>query len=141
MDKHILFVKSDIDSTKALKNKDLVSFHKQPRVCFNRTTLEKCGIREGMYARFASVDYTNRVIRLEVEEKRPTLYKREYYKITNPNVDNRNTYCYIRTTNLMFNHDIVLYGAFDFDVHESWRQLHLANSFEFGTMKVINIHF
>lgn len=136
MDKHILFVKSDIDSTKALKNKELVSFHKQPRVCFNRTTLEKCGIREGMYARFASVDYARRTIRLEVEETRPDLYKSQYYKI-----DNRNTYCYIRTTHLLFEHEIVLYGAFEFEVSSELKQIQVADLFKFDIIKVITIHF
>lgn len=120
MDKHILFVKSDVDSTKALKNKDLVSFHKQPRMCFNATTLEKCRIYAGMYARFMMVNHNSRRIILQVAKEEDIVDKKKWYKITNPKVSKYNRYCYIRTTNLLFDHEMLLLGAFEYEANENY---------------------
>lgn len=119
MDKHILLVQSEIQTTRAKDNRNLVSFHKQQRLCFNATTLEKCNIYYGMYARFIEVDCEKRTITIAVRKDRPKWDKSKWYKITNPKVSKYNNYCYIRTTNLLYDHDILPLGAFEYEVFES----------------------
>lgn len=114
MDKHILLVKSDIETTRSLKNKNLVSFHKRFSCCFNRTVFEEIGIKPGMYANFSSVDYEARRIYIIVRNDRPTSFKSKWYKITNPQVSKYNSYCYIRTTNLTYDYDMLPLGAFEY---------------------------
>lgn len=111
MDKTILFVKSDIQNVKSEKNKNLVSFHKQQILSFNKTTLEQVNIQPGMYASFYSIDRLARVLTIEVRKN-----KSAWYKITNPKVSKHNKYCYIRTTNLLHDFGLVLYGAFEYKV-------------------------
>lgn len=128
MDKHILLVESDIDSTKALANKDMVSFHKQPRICFNRTTLERAGIKPGMLAQFIGTSIFNRKIYIQVFPKEvlsqpnvarfvDTRYQK--YKLTNPKINSRNEYCYLRTTSLLYDFDLICKGAFEYSVKTS----------------------
>lgn len=119
MDKHILFVKSDIDTTRALKNRDLVSFHKRLQCCFNSTVFEKIGIHAGMYARFIRVNMTKRQIIIQIRKERPTIDKSKWYKITNPQVSKYNRYCYIRTTNLVYDFDLLPLGAFEYECRPS----------------------
>lgn len=116
MDKNILFVKSDIQNVKSERNKNLVSFHKQQVLSFNKTTLEQVNIRPGMYASFAFIDKSRRVLTIEVRNNKIPWEKSVWYKITNPKVSKHNKYCYIRTTNLLHNFDLVLYGAFEYKV-------------------------
>ena len=114
MDKHILLVKSDIETTRAIKNRNLVSFHKRMHCCFNSTVLEEVGILPGMYASFMYVNHNTREICICVKKERPTLEKSKLYKITNPKVSERNRYCYIRTTNLVYDFDLLPLGAFEY---------------------------
>lgn len=114
MDKHILFVKSEIETTRALKNKDLVSFHKRFNCCFNATVFEQIGIKPGMYAKFIGVDHKERVICIKIKKERPSSEKSKWYKVCNPNVSKYNKYCYIRTTNLVYEFDVLPLGAFEY---------------------------
>lgn len=116
MDKTILFVKSDIQNVKSEKNKNLVSFHKQQILSFNKTTLEQVNIQPGMYASFYCVDRVKRVLTIEVQKDKLPWEKVKWYKITNPKVSKHNKYCYIRTTNLLHDFDLILYGAFEYKV-------------------------
>lgn len=115
MDKHILFVKSDIEHTRALKNKNLVSFHKRFICCFNATVFEEIGIYPGMYARFCGVDFDKRKIDIQVVRERPSFEKSKWYKIINPQVSKTNRYCYVRTTNLVYDFELLPFGAFEYD--------------------------
>lgn len=117
MDKQILFVRSEIDSTKALKNRNLVSFHKQQHLSFNQTTLENVDIHPGMYASFHSIDRGKRTIVIEIRTEKISWQKSAWYKITNPKVSKHNRYCYIRTTNLLYDFGIILLGAFEYKVY------------------------
>lgn len=116
MDKNILFVKSDIQNVKSEKNKNLVSFNKQQILSFNKTTLEQVNIQPGMYASFESVNRVARILTIEVRKNKVPWEKSEWYKITNPRVSKHNRYCYIRTTNLLHDFGLVLYGAFEYKV-------------------------
>ena len=116
MDKNILFVKSDIENVKSEKNKNLVSFHKQQILSFNKTTLEQVNIQPGMYASFDSIDRLRRILTIEVRKNKFPWEKSAWYKITNPQVSKHNKYCYIRTTNLLHDFGLVLYGAFEYKV-------------------------
>lgn len=123
MEKRILLVTSDIKSTKKLEDKNYVSFHKRMSLCFNRTTLENIGIHHGMYACFTNVDFANRKIHIEVLDEKPNKNSFEclshpnskWYKITNPQVDNRNKYCYIRTTSLIYDNGLACLGCFNYE--------------------------
>lgn len=116
MDKTILFVKSDIQNVKSEKNKNLVSFHKQQVLSFNKTTLEQVNIQPGMYASFDSVNRRARILTIEVRKTKVSWEKSAWYKITNPKVSKHNKYCYIRTTNLLHDFGLILYGAFEYNV-------------------------
>ena len=116
MDKTILFVKSDIQNVKSERNKNLVSFHKQQILSFNKTTLEQVNIQPGMYASFNSINRQARILTIEVRKNKVPWEKSAWYKITNPQVSKHNKYCYIRTTNLLHDFDLVLYGAFEYKV-------------------------
>ena len=116
MDKTILFVKSDIQNVKSERNKNLVSFHKQQVLSFNKTTLEQVNIQPGMYASFDSINRRARILTIEVRKNKVPWEKVAWYKITNPKVSKRNKYCYIRTTNLLHDFGLVLYGAFEYKV-------------------------
>lgn len=116
MDKNILFVKSDIQNVKSEKNKNLVSFHKQQTLSFNKTTLEQVNIQPGMYASFCYVDKLKRTLTIEVQKDKLPWEKSVWYKITNPKVSKHNKYCYIRTTSLLHDFYLVLYGAFEYKV-------------------------
>ena len=116
MDKTILFVKSDIQNVKSERNKNLVSFHKQQILSFNKTTLEQVNIQPGMYASFNSINRQARILTIEVRKNKVPWEKSAWYKITNPKVSKHNKYCYIRTTNLLHDFDLVLYGAFEYKV-------------------------
>lgn len=116
MDKTILFVKSDIQNVKSERNKNLVSFHKQQILSFNKTTLEQVNIQPGMYASFNSIDRLRRILTIEVRKNKVSWEKSAWYKITNPQVSKHNKYCYIRTTNLLHDFDLILYGAFEYKV-------------------------
>ena len=116
MDKTILFVKSDIQNVKSERNKNLVSFHKQQILSFNKTTLAQVNIQPGMYASFYRVDRVKRVLTIEVQKDKLPWEKVAWYKITNPKVSKHNKYCYIRTTNLLHDFDLILYGAFEYKV-------------------------
>ena len=116
MDKTILFVKSDIQNVKSERNKNLVSFHKQQILSFNKTTLEQVNLQPGMYASFYSIDRVARVLTIEVRKNKVPWEKSAWYKITNPKVSKHNKYCYIRTTNLLHDFGLVLYGAFEYKV-------------------------
>lgn len=119
MDKHILFVKSDTETTRALQNRNLVSFHKRFNCCFNATTLQKLSIHEGMYARFTFVDFDRRLIHITVRTERPDFEKSKWYKIRNPKVSKYNQYCYIRTTNLVYDFDLLPIGAFEYSCYSN----------------------
>lgn len=116
MDKTILFVKSDIQNVKSERNKNLVSFHKQQILSFNKTTLEQVNIQPGMYASFESIDRLRRILTIEVRKNKVPWEKSTWYKITNPKVSTHNRYCYIRTTNLLHDFGLILYGAFEYKV-------------------------
>lgn len=119
MDKNILLVKSDIEHTRSNRNKDLVSFHKRMYLCFNETTLQKIGLTYGMYARYMGVDFDRRVITMVVRPDKPEWDKTKWYKITNPQVSKHRKYYYIRTTNLLYEFNILPLGAFNFEVQKS----------------------
>lgn len=123
MDKLILHVISDVKSTKKLEDKNLVSFHTQQNLCFNRTTLEQLGIHEGMYAQYSSVNKDRREIRITIREDKPAKVLRQalacksrWYKITNPQISRYNDYCYIRTTALIFEYLIQPLGCFEYEL-------------------------
>lgn len=115
MDKHILLVKSEVETTRSMKNRNMVSFHKRFQCCFNSTVFEKIGVYPGMYARFVDVSMTHRLIRIDIVRERPDFDKSKWYKIINPKVSKYNQYCYIRTTNLVYDFDLIPLGAFDYD--------------------------
>lgn len=123
MDKTILFVKSDIQNVKSEKNKNLVSFHKQQILSFNKTTLEQVSIQPGMYASFDSVNRVARVLTIEVRKNKVPWEKSAWYKICNPQVSKHNKYCYIRTTNLLHDFGVILYGAFEYKVSKLFDSL------------------
>ena len=117
MDRKILLVESEIDSTKALKNKQMVSFHKQPRICLNADVLGKTGIYAGMYAQYAHVDFRNRRIYINIVNVKPTVKPTSWYKITNPQIGHHK-YCYIRTINLLYDFNIICKGAFNYFTYD-----------------------
>lgn len=138
MDKHILFVKSDIEHTRSQKNKNLVSFHKRFICSFNSTVFENIGVYPGMYARFAGVAKTSRIIKLIISKNRPTHEKSKWYKICNPKVDKRNTYCYIRTTNLAYEFELLPLGAFEYQSTKAYYDVNHNGKKEEVTVVYIN---
>ena len=121
MDTKILYVTSDIDSTKCRENNDLVSFHRQPVMFMNAKVLSNMGVHAGMYARYTEVDFNARYVVIEIRYDKPLTNpitteknKSRWYKITNPRINTRNRYCCIRTTDLLYNFGLLLYGAFDY---------------------------
>lgn len=115
MDKTILFVESDITTTRKQTHNNLVSFYVQLRMCFNETTLYRSGIDEGMYARFMYNDTSTRTISLEISSYKPDTFKSKWYKICNLCTKQSNKYLTIRTTQLLYDFEIVLHGAFKYE--------------------------
>lgn len=121
MDKHILYVKSEIDSTKSLENKNLMSFHKRLILSMNSTVAQELGIFPGYYATFKRVDKQARQIVVTIVRDRPTkvydkLSNTRWYKITEPQVGRYNKYCYIRTASLLYDLGMLLYGCFTYEL-------------------------
>ena len=116
----IHYAKSPLLSTKALTNKNAVSFHRCQRMCFNRDVLNATGIHEGMYATFKYVDLDRKTIVMYIATTKKHSFCMQsqltYTKRRNPRVDNRHTYCYIRTTDLLFRHKLLCYGTFSYSV-------------------------
>lgn len=113
--KTIEYVTSNVSSTRSIKDKDLVSFHKQPHLCLNTTVFENIGIRPGMYARYLSVDEKSRRITIAIRKDKPEWQQSKWYKLCEPKVSKRVRYCYIRTTNLLFDYNLLLLGCFEYE--------------------------
>ena len=111
----INYIRSYVKNVRKLEDKQMCSFHKRQVVSFNATTLERANIRPGMYARFGYVDMIDRAVYLFISKTKPNDIF-HWYKVCNPMVNDRNTYCYIRTTDLQYDKQTVLYGAFNFTV-------------------------
>ena len=129
-DKNVLFVTSEVKTARAYVNRDLVSFHKQPYCCLNATVFEKCGIYPGMYARYMYNDTTRREITIAIRKDRPEWETSKWYKICEPKTNLYNRYCYIRTTNLLFDFNMMLLGCFEYDIKDDNPQV-----------KFITIHY
>lgn len=109
MDKNILFVQSDEENA---KGKDLVSFHKSFKLNFNQEVLNRTRIDKGMYANIISVNKRERTIKIMFSEEKLDSCSRI---VGDPMFSKVSIYRCIRTTQLLWDHDICLLGAFKYD--------------------------
>jgi hypothetical protein len=109
MDKTILFVRSDEENA---KGKDLVSFHRALRVNLNQEVLCRTRLKRGMYANIVSVNRENRTIKIMFSEEKLDSHSRI---VSDPMFSKVSQYLCIRTTQLIWEHDICLLGAFKYD--------------------------
>lgn len=109
MDKNILFVTSEEESA---KGKNLVSFHKSFRLNFNQEVIYHTRIEKGMYANIVSVNRENRTIRIMFSEEKLDAESRI---VSDPQFSKVSRYLCIRTTQLIWNHDLCPLGAFMYE--------------------------
>lgn len=113
MDKTILFVQSEEERA---TGKDLVSFHKSFRLNFNQEVIGRTCLKKGMYANIVSVNRQNRTIRIMFSEEK---LDRDSRIVSDPSFSNICKYLCIRTTQLIWDHDLCPLGAFKYE----WNQL------------------
>ena len=109
MDKNILFVQSDEENA---KGKDLVSFHKSFKLNFNQEVLNRTRIDKGMYANIISVNKRDRTIKIMFSEEKLDSDSRI---VSDPQFSKVSRYLSIRTTQLIWNHDLCPLGAFKYE--------------------------
>lgn len=109
MDKTILFVQSDEENA---KGKDLVSFHKSFKLNFNQEVISRTHLKKGMYANIVSVNREKRTIRIMFSEEKLDAESRI---VSDPQFSKVSRYLCIRTTQLIWNHDLCPLGAFKYE--------------------------
>lgn len=109
MDKTILFVQSDEENA---KEKNLVSFHKSFRLNFNQTVINRTRLERGMYANIVSVNKEKRTIKIMFSEEKLDSHSRI---VSDPMFSKVSRYLCIRTTQLIWEHDICPLGAFEYE--------------------------
>lgn len=108
MDKHILFVTSN--EARALR-KNKVAFHRSFRLVFNADVIAHTGIKKDWWANIQGVDFDKRTIEISFSEEKVNSQSR---KVGDPLFSKVSEYLAIRTTQLIWEHDICLFGAFDY---------------------------
>ena len=83
-----------------------------------------------MYARYMYNDTARREITIAIRKDRPNWETSKWYKICEPKTNLYNRYCYIRTTNLLFDFNMMLLGCFEYDIKDDNPQV-----------KFITIHY
>lgn len=109
MDKTILFVQSNEENA---KGKDLVSFHKSFKLNFNQEVLCRTRLERGMYANIVSVNKEKRTIKIMFSEEKLDSHSRI---VSDPMFSKVSRYLCIRTTQLIWEHDICPLGAFEYE--------------------------
>ena len=112
MDKTILFVQSDEEHA---KGKDLVSFHKSFKLNFNQEVISRTRLEKGMYANIIGVNTKERMIRIMFSEEKIDAESRI---VSDPMYSKVSRYLCIRTTQLIWHHDLCPLGAFKYE----WNQ-------------------
>lgn len=108
MDKTILFVQSE----ETALGKDLVSFHKSFKLNFNQEVISRTHLTKGMYANIVSVNKAKRTIRIMFSEEKVDAESRI---VSDPMYSKVSRYLSIRTTQLIWNHDLCPLGAFKYE--------------------------
>ena len=115
MDKNILLVTSE---TERATGKDLIAFHKSLRIVLNEQVINHTGIRAGYYADIGFVDKTNREIEIVFTVSKEKTHNR---RVTDPAFSKSSRYLAVRSTQLFWEHNLCLFGAFEYKWDPAWK--------------------
>lgn len=115
MDKSILLVTSE---TERATGKDLVAFHRSMRIVLNEPVMAHTGIKAGYYANIGSVDKVYREIEIVFTVSKENPHNR---RVTDPAFSKGSRYLAVRSTQLFWEHDLCLFGAFEYRWDPIWK--------------------